>query len=98
MPRRKKPISGAARRELARRYGCGEGQIKWAHCAYCEAPGRITWWPGRAWISFTSLEIDHVVPESKGGTGHPDNLVLACRRCNRSKGTKRFPRGQERAA
>jgi len=32
-----------------------------------------------------SLEIDHVVPLSRGGTNFPDNLVLSCRSCNSSK-------------
>lgn len=32
--------------------------------------------------------IDHVHPRSKGGTDDDDNLVLACRSCNSSKGAK----------
>jgi 5-methylcytosine-specific restriction endonuclease McrA len=32
--------------------------------------------------------IDHVVPIAKGGTNYPDNLVLACEHCNKSKGAK----------
>lgn len=32
--------------------------------------------------------IDHVVPLSRGGTNHEDNLVPACKSCNSSKGTK----------
>lgn len=31
------------------------------------------------------LEIDHVVPRSKGGTDDPSNLVTACLDCNRGK-------------
>jgi 5-methylcytosine-specific restriction endonuclease McrA len=31
------------------------------------------------------LEIDHIVPISKGGTGDPDNLQVLCRKCNRKK-------------
>lgn len=31
------------------------------------------------------LEIDHVVPISKGGTGEISNLQTLCRKCNRSK-------------
>ncbi len=34
------------------------------------------------------LECDHVVPVSRGGPNHLDNLVAACRQCNRSKGAK----------
>lgn len=33
------------------------------------------------------LQIDHVIPVSRGGTDALDNLVVACGRCNRSKGT-----------
>jgi 5-methylcytosine-specific restriction endonuclease McrA len=62
-----------------------------APCHYCGTPGRIHWHihaSGKpsAWVSFTDLEMDHVTPESRGGSHEPDNLVLACRRCNRSKG------------
>ncbi|MDJ0591701.1 MAG: HNH endonuclease signature motif containing protein [Pleurocapsa sp. MO_226.B13] len=28
------------------------------------------------------LEIDHIIPQAKGGTDNPDNLWLACRLCN----------------
>jgi hypothetical protein len=31
------------------------------------------------------LEIDHVIPVSAGGTSHQDNLVAACKPCNRGK-------------
>lgn len=34
------------------------------------------------------LEIDHIIPISKGGLTTEDNLKTLCWRCNRSKGTK----------
>ena len=34
------------------------------------------------------LEIDHIVPISKGGKSTYDNLQTLCRRCNKLKGTK----------
>ena len=37
------------------------------------------------------FEVDHIVPQSRGGTDHPDNLQLLCAYCNRTKGD----RGQE---
>ena len=47
------------------------------HCAYCGQPGR-------------TIEMDHVVPLSRGGTHTPDNVVPACFACNRSKASKLF--------
>ena len=35
-----------------------------------------------------NLTIDHIVPQSKGGTDHLGNLWLLCQACNSSKGTK----------
>ncbi|MEJ1229851.1 MAG: HNH endonuclease signature motif containing protein [Galbitalea sp.] len=34
------------------------------------------------------LEVDHVMPVSKGGLSTPENLQTLCWRCNRSKGSK----------
>lgn len=34
------------------------------------------------------LEVDHVVPSSRGGTNDIGNLVAACPSCNRGKGAK----------
>ena len=44
-------------------------------CAYC----------GREGIP---LEVDHVVPKSRGGTDRVSNLTLACRECNQAKGNR----------
>jgi 5-methylcytosine-specific restriction endonuclease McrA len=44
-------------------------------CQYCGVQ------PGRA-----NLTIDHVVPRSQGGLTLWDNVVTACRECNRKKG------------
>ena len=35
---------------------------------------------------FRVMDADHILPQSKGGTDHPDNLQLLCSGCNRSKG------------
>ncbi len=34
-----------------------------------------------------NLRVDHVVPQARGGTDHPDNLQLLCGACNSTKGT-----------
>ena len=33
-------------------------------------------------------EVDHIIANSKGGTGHVDNLQILCRPCNMKKGNK----------
>ncbi len=38
--------------------------------------------------SYGRYEVDHVVPISRGGSNGPENIVLSCRTCNRSKGAK----------
>ena len=37
---------------------------------------------------FRVMEVDHILPRTRGGTDHPDNLQLLCSGCNRSKGGK----------
>ena len=37
---------------------------------------------------FRQFEVDHVVPQSRGGTDHLDNLQLLCAHCNRIKGDR----------
>ena len=37
---------------------------------------------------FRIMEVDHVVPRSRGGSDHPDNLQLLCPNCNRIKGDR----------
>ena len=43
-------------------------------CSYCGRSGKSQ-----------PLEIDHVIPESKGGSHRFDNRVAACTKCNRKK-------------
>lgn len=44
-------------------------------CCYCGQPAAI-------------LEIDHVIPVARGGGSDDGNLAVACKPCNRAKGTK----------
>jgi 5-methylcytosine-specific restriction endonuclease McrA len=44
-------------------------------CAYCLRPSN-------------RLEVDHVIPLSRGGSCDVNNLVAACARCNRRKSAK----------
>lgn len=43
-------------------------------CTYCGVPG-----------TDAELEIDHIIPVSKGGSHHISNLTTACRACNQKK-------------
>jgi 5-methylcytosine-specific restriction endonuclease McrA len=50
--------------------------LKWKHaCAYCGVSG-------------VPLELDHVVPRSRGGSHRESNLVAACHTCNQQKGNR----------
>ena len=52
--------------------------VKWDHhCAYC-GQGNVP------------LQVEHVLPRSRGGTDSVSNLVLACEACNIAKGTRRI--------
>ena len=37
---------------------------------------------------FKVFEVDHIVPASRGGTDHIDNLQMLCGNCNRIKGDR----------
>lgn len=73
-------------RKHRRRSWTGEGHVspqEWAailaahdhRCAYCQT-------------SELPLEMDHVIPLSKGGPHCATNIVPACKPCNSSKGSR----------
>lgn len=45
-------------------------------CAYCDAPLNADY------------HVDHIMPLSRGGGNGPDNICIACPRCNMSKGDR----------
>lgn len=48
---------------------------KWGrNCVYCHAQN-------------VPLEVEHIVPKSKGGTNRVSNLTIACNKCNQAKGS-----------
>jgi 5-methylcytosine-specific restriction endonuclease McrA len=50
--------------------------LKWGHrCAYCKQMD-------------VPLQVEHLVPKSRGGSHRMSNLTLACQRCNQKKGTR----------
>ncbi len=49
------------------------------HCEYCRVPVRF---------ALESMEIDHILPVSRGGTTIAENLALACHGCNQHKHNK----------
>lgn len=48
-------------------------------CEYCHTDER--------W-QFVRFTIDHVLPQSAGGSDDADNLALACRNCNERRGNR----------
>jgi 5-methylcytosine-specific restriction endonuclease McrA len=45
------------------------------HCVYCDDD-----------LSNAEIHMDHVIPESQGGTTDYNNLQVTCRKCNLAKG------------
>jgi 5-methylcytosine-specific restriction endonuclease McrA len=58
--------------DVGAQYAAQRGQ-----CFYCACD-----------LAKVRFHIDHVIPLSRGGTNYPDNIVIACPRCNLEKGTK----------
>ncbi len=48
-------------------------------CEYCKSPANISSQP---------FAIEHIIPQSKGGTNQESNLALSCQGCNNHKYNK----------
>jgi 5-methylcytosine-specific restriction endonuclease McrA len=66
-------------------------------CVYCGKPVAYTTGSAvrgnKSWRAYDaegkSFHFDHKKPFASGGTSGPENIVLACAKCNLSKGTSR---------
>lgn len=50
-------------------------------CGYCQSLQKYVW---------GTLEIEHIIPKSKGGSNDEQNLWLACRSCNLYKSDQTY--------
>jgi len=39
-------------------------------------------------LQFSEIELDHLIPHSRGGSSDSDNLAVSCLPCNRSRGNR----------
>lgn len=54
---------------------------------YAKSLGRC-WYCGSELAPFSSWEVEHQIPRSKGGANDLSNLVAACRQCNSRKSNR----------
>lgn len=86
--KKRRALPNSVRIAVAIRHGCKPSHSIDVKCAYCDFVGILHWHHGLRWVQSSNLEFDHVVPLFLGGESIQENIVLACRRCNRSKGHK----------
>ena len=58
----------------------------WKHNLYGQQEGLCA--GCKVWLPFRNFTVDHLVPQSRGGTDHPDNLQMLCGACNSLKGDR----------
>lgn len=92
---RREAITQATRHAVVQRMGVSIGETKAVSCAYCDAPITIVRDEKRVRMldvdGRTTPELHHVRSVYDGGTNDPENLVVSCLSCNRSKGAQSFP-------
>ena len=59
------------------------------HCEYCHAPESVFNFP---------FEVEHIIPQSRGGSDDLNNLALACHACNLFKSDFETGRDEESEA
>lgn len=59
--------------DIQRQYAAQKGRCYYAACGHSK---------------LVKYEIDHIIPLSRGGTNWPDNLVLTCPSCNKTKNAR----------
>ena len=52
--------------------------------------GSYCWWCGKC-LTEEEMTIEHLLPRSRGGSNSDENLRLACKSCNQSRGNSIFP-------
>ena len=57
-----------------------------AHVLFGQQEGRCAGCKGE--FPYRLFEVDHIIPQSRGGTDHPENLQMLCASCNRIKGNR----------
>jgi 5-methylcytosine-specific restriction endonuclease McrA len=54
--------------------------------------GYYCFWCGKS-LTEDAITIEHLYPKSRGGSNSLENLRLACKPCNQSRGNSLFPPG-----
>ena len=62
-------------------------------CGYCGE--RLLFTDRKSLKENLHITFDHIIPISKKGSNHRDNLILSCRSCNSKKGTKHLEEFRE---
>lgn len=83
-PDRPVPAHGASRTRSLRAYAGGV-QLTVDHLIERDGPACV--WCGRE-LWRRDLTMEHVVPRSRGGHLTPENALVACRSCNRRRGSR----------